>query len=172
MLLWAKGDFKESVWKDYRSCKTRISIMLIVFYNAFCFQTRQWSECRFGPLYYFYCMLIYLLLYSLVSCIYLESIPDCDDISILYVRKLKNYMEVIVPYYLLSCYSAPHATSLQDLAIEEPIYILHKIDVFFETQAHKVASMNHQQSPAFFTCQSFFYSRISPFVQMECMIHL
>lgn len=91
-----------------------------------------------------------VLLYSTVISILLEPIPDGDSLSFICLWNLKEGYQAIVPYYLQSCYTVPHATHLKDLIQEQQIHFNHRTDLHIDVIHQNGKSIPLEQSPAYF----------------------
>lgn len=107
-------------------------------------------------------MLLFILLYFTSSSILLESIPGCDEVSVIYLKHAKDYTEITIPYYLLSCYYAPHTTTLMDMAKELTIQVKKVNNVIFDIMYKTEDQIGKIQSPALFTTNAFM--TVNPFV--------
>ena len=95
-------------------------------------------------------LLVWIILIVYAKSILLESIPDCSDISLLYRLEEKDTVLLITPYYLLSCYSAPHKTLLQDMARDNVIRLSKRNRYVLDLLNTRNSSYNHNRNPAFF----------------------
>ena len=115
-------------------------------------------------------LLIWIILIVCVKSILLESIPDCSNISLLYLLEEKDSFMLIIPYYLLSCYSAPHKTSLQDIAGDKILRLPKRNRYFMDLLNINSSNPNHHYNPAFFVPSLQANSRfriINPFVTIH-----